>query len=217
MPWRGYFAAIRSVDRIVMYDSQQFTRRDWRNRNLISAGNEPIWLTLSVKTKGKFLAPIREIEVSGPDSIPNLINTLQQEYRSYAKNEGFEMAMEILHSAARFSFLSDINLFLTEKICDYLQMSTEITSDVGITLMGDPNDKLIQVCKHFEIYEYFTGPSAESYIIESRFNENEISVSYFNYSNLPPIDLPWEPSIIHWIATKSRAEVLELTRFQKSP
>ena len=35
IPWKGYFDFINSVDEFVLYDDVQFTRRDWRNRNLI--------------------------------------------------------------------------------------------------------------------------------------------------------------------------------------
>jgi hypothetical protein len=35
IPWKGYFDSIRKVDVFVVYDDMQYTKRDWRNRNLI--------------------------------------------------------------------------------------------------------------------------------------------------------------------------------------
>lgn len=35
IPWKGYFDAINCVDVLVLYDEVQYTKRDWRNRNLI--------------------------------------------------------------------------------------------------------------------------------------------------------------------------------------
>ena len=35
IPWKGYFDQIASVEEFVIYDSVQYTRRDWRNRNKI--------------------------------------------------------------------------------------------------------------------------------------------------------------------------------------
>jgi len=35
IPWRGYFDMLRSADEVILLDSVQFTRRDWRNRNQI--------------------------------------------------------------------------------------------------------------------------------------------------------------------------------------
>lgn len=33
--WKGYFDMIAAVDEFILYDDMQFTKNDWRNRNLI--------------------------------------------------------------------------------------------------------------------------------------------------------------------------------------
>lgn len=33
--WKGYFDMINMVDEFIIYDTEQYTKRDWRNRNLI--------------------------------------------------------------------------------------------------------------------------------------------------------------------------------------
>ena len=38
IPWKGYFDLIRSVDEFILYDTAQFTKNDWRNRNNYEAG-----------------------------------------------------------------------------------------------------------------------------------------------------------------------------------
>lgn len=35
IPWKEYFDLIGSVDKFILYDDMQYTRRDWRNRNKI--------------------------------------------------------------------------------------------------------------------------------------------------------------------------------------
>ena len=49
IPWKGYFDMIASVDVFVVYDEVQYTKNDWRNRNLIKTKNELQWLTIPVK------------------------------------------------------------------------------------------------------------------------------------------------------------------------
>ena len=48
IPWRGYFDLIASVDRFVLYDTVQFTKNDWRNRNLIKTQAGVQWLSIPV-------------------------------------------------------------------------------------------------------------------------------------------------------------------------
>ena len=39
IPWKGYFDLIKNVDEFI-FDEVQYTRRDWRNRNLIRMNNK---------------------------------------------------------------------------------------------------------------------------------------------------------------------------------
>jgi WbqC-like protein family len=58
VPWKGYFDIIRSVDEFVLYDDQQYRRRDWRNWNRIKTSQGTIWLTISVNVKGALVATL---------------------------------------------------------------------------------------------------------------------------------------------------------------
>src|SRR5687768_17987150 len=64
IPWKGYFDLINSVDEFILFDSAQYTRRDWRNRNLVKTSAGPTWLTIPVATKGKFDQRICDTVVS---------------------------------------------------------------------------------------------------------------------------------------------------------
>ncbi|HRI29579.1 MAG TPA: WbqC family protein, partial [Chitinophagales bacterium] len=66
IPWRGYFYAINLADVFVVYDDVQYTRRDWRNRNLIKTPIGLQWLTIPVQTKGKYLQKINETAIADP-------------------------------------------------------------------------------------------------------------------------------------------------------
>ncbi len=55
IPWKGYFDLINMVDEFILFDVVQYTRRDWRNRNLIKTPQGLRWLTIPVEVKGKYL------------------------------------------------------------------------------------------------------------------------------------------------------------------
>lgn len=44
----------------VVYDEMQYTKRDWRNRNLIKTPNGLKWLSIPVEVKGKYFQKINE-------------------------------------------------------------------------------------------------------------------------------------------------------------
>ena len=35
IPWKGYFDIIHDVDEFIFHDDLQYTKNDWRNRNII--------------------------------------------------------------------------------------------------------------------------------------------------------------------------------------
>ena len=49
IPWKGYFDIINSVDEFIIYDDVQYTKNDWRNRNIIQTARGPQWITIPVK------------------------------------------------------------------------------------------------------------------------------------------------------------------------
>jgi hypothetical protein len=63
IPWKGYFDMINSVDEFVIYDDVQYTRRDWRNRNIIKTKNGLKWLTIPIETKGRYNQKIRDAKI----------------------------------------------------------------------------------------------------------------------------------------------------------
>ena len=74
VPWRGYFDLMASVDEFVLFDDVQYTRRDWRNRNMIKTAHGLQWLTLPVAVKGNFLAPGAVVQPGTPAVLPPLVS-----------------------------------------------------------------------------------------------------------------------------------------------
>ena len=65
-PVEGELRPLEHRRRVVLYDDMQFTRRDWRNRNLIKTPRGAQWLTIPVAVKGRYLQKICETRISEP-------------------------------------------------------------------------------------------------------------------------------------------------------
>src|SRR5262249_28506311 len=64
LPWLGYFHRIAASDVHVVLDHVQFEKNSYVNRNKVRTDPGWCWLTVPVKTKGKFGAlPIRSTEI----------------------------------------------------------------------------------------------------------------------------------------------------------
>ena len=170
IPWKGYFDMINMVDEFVLYDDMQYTKRDWRNRNLIKTQHGIMWLTIPVVTKGRFEQKIRETEIVSSKWCMEHWNALQM---NYAKATCFNIyktrIFELYKRCEDEKYLSRINyLFLTYS-SDY-------------TLYDGKTEKLVGICKQTDAYEYISGPAAKDYIHPQMFADAGIKLTYMDYS-----------------------------------
>lgn len=216
LPWRGYFANLREAEVLVFYDTQQFTRRDWRNRNLLISNNSPIWVTLPVKTSGEYYTPISEINLASDFAALSVIEKVRGVYGKFSKTDGYALILDLLTDCKKFTLLTDVNQFLTREIAEYLNIDTNFEVDNESPLGGDKNQKLIEVCVAYGISHYISGPSANSYLDATIFTTNGISIEFANFQKLPSVEIELEPSIAHWIITMSRDDCIQLSTFLDS-
>src|ERR1700710_2016486 len=66
IPWKGFFDLIGRCDEYVVFDSAQYVKRHWHNRNRIKTANGVEWLTIPVVVKGRFEQPIDQVEIEKP-------------------------------------------------------------------------------------------------------------------------------------------------------
>ena len=75
---KGYFDNIAKVDEFVLYDDMQYTKRDWRNRNLIKTQNGLKWLSIPVKSERKVFSKINQTEVNDDAWVKKHLDIIKQ-------------------------------------------------------------------------------------------------------------------------------------------
>ena len=79
IPWKGYFDLINMVDEFVIFDTAQFTKNDWRNRNKIKTSQGVQWLTIPAQ-QNSLQQLICETKVSNPKWAKKHWSTIAQNY-----------------------------------------------------------------------------------------------------------------------------------------
>src|SRR6266542_1166967 len=127
IPWKGYFDLINLVDEFILFDDMQYTRRDWRNRNIIKTPKGPIWLTIPVEVKGKYYQKIKDTIISDPNWGKTHWATV---VHNYSKARYFAMYREVfenLYLNSEEKFLSRVNYLFLSAICEILGIKTKIS------------------------------------------------------------------------------------------
>ncbi len=186
VPWRGYFDLIRSVDEFVLLDDVQFTRRDWRNRNRIKTAKGPAWLTIPVRSKGRYHQLINETEVVGPDWAINHWQKIEAAYKSAPYFDVYRGGLlSLFEQAQRESNLTNINFILLSEICKLLGITTPFSWSSDYGHVGSKTERLLRICVQANADCYLSGPAARAYIDPQRFIENGIELVYADYEGYP--------------------------------
>jgi len=191
IPWKGYFDLINSVDEFVFYDCAQYTRRDWRNRNLIKAPAGMTWLSIPVRTKGAYHEPISAIEVV---DVGWSTSHFQQIERCYARASSFRPVADFLwglYGSVNSTMLSTINRTLVTGIAGYLGVETKLRGSSELVLQEGRSERLLGICQSLAATTYVSGPAARTYLDVGLFSRHGIEVEWFDYSGYPKYPQLW--------------------------
>ncbi|MBB4407906.1 WbqC-like protein family protein [compost metagenome] len=198
IPWRGYFDMFSQADEVVLLDSVQYTRRDWRNRNKIKTPQGSSWLSISVEVKGKYSQSIDETRIADLTWAENHWRTISLAYRRAAHFDSHgQWLEELLRSAGKHPLLTDVNEQLIRAICEKLKIDTPIrrcTDLLPASMMAemDSSERLAALSERVGATRYISGPAAKAYLDHAAFDKRGIEVAWMDYSNYPHYPQLWD-------------------------
>jgi len=183
IPWKGYFDVINRADEFFLYDTVQYTRRDWRNRNRIKTAQGPQWLTIPVQASRA--QRICDVQISDPLWAERHWRTLSQVYARAPHFAEYRDEIQALYSSAEERTLSAVNARFIRALCGLLGITTPIAHTADDTEHETKTEKLVAICVVAGATEYLCGPASRDYIEEWRFDEAGIALAYADYSGYP--------------------------------
>lgn len=190
IPWKGYFDIIAAVDEFVLFDEVQFTRRDWRNRNKIIVNGSATWLSIPVRSKGQFDAPIDEIAISDPGWAEQHWRSIHHAYRKapYFPLYG-PLLQTLFEQAAQLPLLSEVNELFLSNIAGWLELTTTFVRSRQVARHADdPTGRLVEICVGRGASLYLSGPAAKAYIRNEVFESAGVALRYADYAGYPVYD-----------------------------
>jgi len=206
LPYIGFFHKVSLADTFVIVDVVQYVKRGpfgWINRNRIRTAQGRIWLTVPVKTKGKFHQSIMETEID--NSTPWARKHLKSIERSYQNapyfNEYFEFFHQVYHK--QWTLLEELNESIIRYLIDALGIKVKIVraSQLGLDYkLPDADNKnddsatelIIQMCRKLNFDSYLHGKHGQDYLNEGMMKKSNI-ISYFQEFKHPIYTQQHEP------------------------
>lgn len=178
---------INRVDEFVLFDDVQYTRRDWRNRNLIKTKDGLKWLTIPVEVKGKFFQKIKDTRIMGRAWAKDHWKTICHNYSTAAYFGQYKAPLESAYlESEKEEFLSLVNFRFLSLINGILGIKTKISWSMDYQpLAEEKNERLIGLCRATGADSYLSGPAAKDYMDEELFRKSGIQLEYMDYSGYP--------------------------------
>ena len=178
MPWLGYFNKIINSDVFVILDNVQFVKREFQNRNKIKMKDGVKWLTVPVKTKGRYRQIIKDVEIDWEKSW-NLahLSTIGQAYRR-AKyfNEFYPMLEKRL--SIKYNKLCELNLAMLELYMEYLGIDKEVVLESTLGVTGSSTDRIVEISNVLGISTYYSGVGGKNYMDMKKLRDSGIEVVF---------------------------------------
>ena len=184
IPWKGYFDIIHDVDLFVFLDDVQYSKNDWRNRNLIKTSQGSHWLTVPVgKNHGRL---IHEVRIINERWSKLHWKSIKQNYSKAPYFKKYENFFEYIYVELTWTSLSDLNQYLIKKVSrDFLNIKTKFEDSRQYNAQGEKLERLLDLLTKIRTDYYVTGPAARDYIVDERIEELGIELQYKDYSGYP--------------------------------
>ena len=184
IPWKGYFDIINMVDVFVIFDDVQYTKNDWRNRNIIKTNDGLKWLTIPCRQKSH-LQLINETFVLDKRWANKHWHCFQTYYSNTKYFKEYAAIIEDLYNESPKVKLSEINTYFIKSIMNILGIQTRIVFSHELGVKGKRTERLINICKIIGADVYLSGPKARNFLDIEAFTDERISVEWIDYSGYP--------------------------------
>lgn len=215
-PYIGYWQLINAVDKFIIYDNIQFTKRGWIRRNRILMNGEDKMISLPIKKDSDYLdVNKRYLSDTFNKDKSKIINQIKT---AYSKAPEFDEVFPLIESAIN---CGEDNLFdfiysTVKTILDYLEMDTEIivSSEIEMdhTLMN--RDRVIEICKKLEADQYINPIGGTELYDKEDFKSQGITLNFIktNPIEYKQFDNSFIPnlSIIDVLMFNSKEKVKEM-------
>lgn len=185
LPWPGYFNRIQVSDLHIVLDHVQFEKNSYTNRNRIRIARGWAWLTVPLKTKGRFghLA-INEVEIDAERNWPaKHWNTLRQNYAKAPHFAAHARVFEELY-ARPWQRLADLLDASTGSMLEAFGIRTRLVRSSGMAVEGNKSELVLNLCRSAGAKVYLSGPLGRDYLDEAAFREAGVEIRYHDYA--PP-------------------------------
>lgn len=206
-PGLGYFDLIHLCDRWIVFDTAQFKRHGWMNRNRVLHPRSGWQYIIAKLAKHPQRTPISEIRLLPGRGWRDLIVRQLEHYRKRAPH--FEVAQQLVRDtlASPTDSLTELNLVFLTKACALLDLPFEYQlfsrMDLELGPIEGPGDWALRISEALGADEYVNPPGGEKIFDPNSFARASIELCIRRFE-----ELAYEPRGYEYVPGLSVVDVL---------
>ncbi|MCP4440177.1 MAG: WbqC family protein [Aureispira sp.] len=181
-PYIGYFALIKQTDEFILFDTPQFIRHGWIERNQILKPNgERLYIKAPLKKHHRD-TKIKELVINDTQNWRSKILAQLVPYKKVAPN--YWKVIKLLKEIFEYETTSivEFNLHSLRKVCDYLNVTTpiKIWSEMGVSIEDAtaPDEWALNICKALGANTYYNPMGGTSFFDRSKYEKAGIDLKF---------------------------------------
>lgn len=192
LPWLGYFHKIVQSDLFVFLDNVQYKKREFQNRNKIRAPEGYLWLTVPVKTRGRYEQKIREVEIDNTENWQH--KHWETIKKCYHRAKGFDVYTGFFEDVYKkeWKYLTELNCHIIKFILQCFGIQTPVKYETELEIEGESTVRIVNICKKINADAYLSGQGGKDYMDESLFDKEKIKLEYQQFVH-PEYKQQYEP------------------------
>ena len=218
MPYLGYFSLINLVDQFILFDTPQFIRHGWIERNkLLQLNNETFYIKVPL-VKHSQKTNIKEIKINHKTQWKDKIYAQLVHYKKKAPY--YEQVILLLNEILdlKTDSIVELDLKALKVICKYLGINTPfyVFSEMNIEIekVESPDEWALNICKAIKAEEYYNLPGGKSFFEKEKYDKEGLKLKFLKfeptrYTQFKNDFVPFL-SIIDIMMFNSKAEIREM-------
>ncbi|MBR0150528.1 MAG: WbqC family protein [Synergistaceae bacterium] len=181
-PYLGYFALIKYCNRFIFFDTPQYIRHGWCNRNrILKQDGTPSYITVPVK-KSPRETPINKILIDNSADWRGKIFGQLNIYRKSAPN--YDRVIEFLRGVlgGEYESLSRLCIDTTKAVCSLLGIRTEFDTLSEMDIVFDephaPDEWCLNITKALDYPCYVNPPGGMSFYDRAKYERSGIKLEF---------------------------------------
>lgn len=197
MPWLGFFDRWEKSDLYIILDNVQYIKRGWHNRDKIKTPHGVKWLTVPVKTKGRYHQLIKDVELDNESNWQRKHLAAILEANGQAPNcDAIYPELERIYYAGQQKLI-DLNIEFLQLFARLLKIQTPTAFASDIAAEGSKTERLVNLVLACKGTAYLTGEGSRGYLEEDLFRQHGIKVQWqgFEHPCYPQLHGEFEPGL----------------------